>query len=216
MESSAAAWAITSFPKGAFTVSPSLLALSRSLRPWWHVGQEQGAIRADGCSGGGSATGGGSGDCGAGRPEGGISRSPDNVVEAVVPKRLNLIGQRPMVVLGFAQLVGEIQNALNMVIVDVADQQQPHRQAVVRGQMARLAEFFQARQQGLPGGAGRPAVDDDQARIVYRSIVQQQRRHGVGLDFWPCGVLFCADGAEGRRGCCSSSGTPMEKGNTPP
>ena len=45
---------------------------------------------------------------------------------------------------------------------------------------------------------------------------QRAAGRGAGLDVGPCGVLSCADGAEGWRGCYSSSGAPVKVGGDYP
>ena len=110
----------------------------------------------------------------------------DQIVEAVVPEAQYLQRQRPMCRLVPQQLAGQIEDAVNVVVVDVADHQHIDVQRLVRREPARGADRSDARLQfrGVdPSGA---TIDHDQARLLRCS------RYAEGSSRpWPRAVDPC-------------------------
>ena len=69
----------------------------------------------------------------------------DDVIERIVPEIEDLEWQRPPSRLGIDQFVGEFQDSIDVVIIDMAHHEQIYSERFALGQSSRLANFLQSR-----------------------------------------------------------------------
>jgi hypothetical protein len=88
-----------------------------------------------------------------------------------VPEALHLQGLRLLIALGLDQFFRQLQDAVDMVVVNMADHQQVYGERIVIFEAARLSNLREPRLQVRPVDLRRPAVYQDEARVVLGAVV---------------------------------------------
>ena len=101
-------------------------------------------------------------------------RLPIRLSKLFVPEAQYLQRQRPMCRLVPQQLAGQIKDAVNVVVVDVADHQHIHVQRLIRRERACGTDGGDARLELRSIDAPGAAIDHDQTGRVLRSGMQKE------------------------------------------
>src|SRR5262249_26651209 len=98
----------------------------------------------------------------------------DDFVEAVVPKARDLHELWLALTLRLEQFLREIENTLDVIVVDVAHDEQIDVEGLIGGESARFSDRMQSRFKVRAVDTSRPTIDHDQARLLLGSVMQQQ------------------------------------------
>ena len=91
-----------------------------------------------------------------------------------MPERVDGIGPRLPLLLGVLHLLEQIDDAGNVVVVDVTDHDHADRQRLISAERELCADLLQTWAQIFFVHALGPAVDDHQLGIVDGTVVQEQ------------------------------------------
>jgi hypothetical protein len=99
-----------------------------------------------------------------------LGRGGQDLVETVVPEAAHAHWQRLLLVLRVAQLLGQLKDALDVIVVDMTDQERIDDERLTRLDSALLTQPLEARLEVWPVDVRRPAINHDQAWLCSAEV----------------------------------------------